>query len=140
MDAKTRIEKKTFQMGENILIGVKTYGVKSLKNYEINVRLHTHDNIDICAFRTRESYLESLPDLYGLVETSIEIHNPNLFNGSYSLSIALSEKKALIKLIDNAISFDIIPARVSVFNDTIVTKNNTLIYIPHKWQFKGKNT
>lgn len=135
MNPSSGTETNSFEMGQDLMIEVVLEAYRPVKNIEINFRVVSFDGINICAFRTRESYPGLTPDAHGKVRIRAHAKNVNLFNGQYHIMLAVAEKHELLDFLDNAISFEIIPAKVPVFSGRVIEKENVLVYLPCEWEF-----
>lgn len=131
----TGSETNSFEMGQDLLIEVEIEAYRPIQNLEVNFRVVSFDNINICAFRTKETYPGSTPNVNGRMKARVHVKNVNLFNGQYHIATSLAERNQVLDYLDNAISFEIIPAKVPVFSGRVVEKENALVYLPCEWEF-----
>jgi len=135
MNPVTGTETNSFEMGSDLMIEVELDVYRLVKNIEINFRVVSFDGISICAFRTRESYPGPTPDAHGRVRIRAHAKNVNLFNGQYHIMLVVTERNETLDFLENAISFEIIPAKVPVFSSRVIEKDNVLVYLPCEWEF-----
>ncbi len=126
----------SFRMGENISLKINCKISDKFNQLGVNVRLNDTRQNRIAAWRTLESGI-NLEDriINDTLSLNLTIKNLNVFDGFYTLSFAIVDGDNTVDLLENALSIEIIPSKVDVFNSKVVSKSYNLIYTPCEWNF-----
>jgi len=135
-DANNGSEKSTFSMGEDFTIRIRIDCFTKINALGVNVRVSTIDGVNLCAFRARESYDGLITVDKGEVAVLIRVQNPNLFNGTYQISLSIDESNQVIEHYESCLCFYIIPSQVPCFPQKIVSSENTLVFMKSEWMIE----
>lgn len=131
-DVSSNEEKYSFRMGEEIKVRVECNILDPLDNIGLNVRLNDAYGQGIAGWRTSESNIH-VPFRKNLI-AEIVIKDLNIFDGNYYLTVAITNGKEAVDVVENVLNIEIVPERILNY-PSIISKKFNLIYTPSSWCF-----
>jgi len=123
----------SFKMGENIRVRMVFEMAEEFADLGITLRMDDVYGTRIAAWRTKEMGVE-LKSAHKELVVEMVIKNLNVFDGYYNLSFSIASGKEVIDLINSVLAFEIVPAKIEMFDGKAVTNSRTLIYTPAEWK------
>jgi lipopolysaccharide transport system ATP-binding protein len=128
-------ETSFYGMGEDIVVEIQYDAFVPIRNLNVTVNVRDVHNFPLIAWRTQETCISDRHADRGRHSVLLRGSRLNLMNGLYTIHLSLWNGAEQLDVINEAITFEIIPSLIPDVYVKVVSKNSSIIYTPCTWQF-----